>query len=139
MRCFITYLHPARFDPVGLEQLEDGDRMSAKVLQHLLIRMALPGFGNRLVLRVCPIIGIMEVHHYLQTLFLGPETFVQQVLAAVESVCGIYPNTESQGIESQLLHQSGTLHRRVSFEAIEFLTPRLHLRLPTDVGPEPES
>ena len=75
----------------------------------------------------------MEINHYLHAEFLRPQTFLEDVFLAVPSFLGIHPDSESQRVESQRLHQSGTIHLHTGC-GIEFIAFAFHFRVPADIG-----
>ena len=139
VRGFIAYLDPSRFDAIIFQELQYLDGMGTEVFLHLFEGMAFPGFRHRLVLRVCPVVRVVEIHHYGHALSLGAATLLQEVFLVAETACRINPYAESQGVETQFLHEGAAFLRISAFEAVQAFASGLHLRSPADVGTQPES
>ena len=81
----------------------------------------------------------MEVKKYLHAEFLCPETFDKQVLlAAPVAMCGrIHPDPETDSIQTEVLHECGTLHF-LPLGIVQFLSAGLHFSGPTYICSKPE-
>ena len=61
------------------------------------------------------------------------QTFLEDVFLAVPSFLGIHPDSESQRVESQRLHQRRAIHLHTGY-GIEFIAFAFHFRVPADIG-----
>ena len=93
----VAHLHPARLDVVLLQQREDVDGVLAHILQHLLIRVSLPGCGDGLFGGVGPRVGIVEVHHQIHAQRLHAARHGQQRILVTVSSAGINPDAHADG------------------------------------------
>ena len=72
--------------------------MTAEVLFHLFIVVALPGGRDRLLARVGPPVTVVEVNHHIHAERLSPQGHRQQLVLVARSItCGLHPDTQADG------------------------------------------
>ena len=93
----VAHLHPARLDAVLLQEREDVDGVLPHVLQHLFIRMSLPGSRDGLLAGVGPRVGIVEVHHQVHAEGLHAARHGQQHVLVAVAAPRIHPYAHADG------------------------------------------
>ena len=135
--CLVTHLYPFGADAACAQVGQHFGGVASHVVEHFLVPVFSPSLGDVLFAGVGPVVAVVKVYHDVHAQATGPKRLFEDVLLRTEAVAGIYPYTETDGVEAEVFHQSRTLHR-VALSGGEAETAFLEFGRPADVGAEGE-
>ena len=134
----VAHLYPAHIYPSLFNSSQHVAGMVCQRMFHLQVFHLLPCSRDILLSWISPPVAIVEIYHDSHSPLLGSKRHLHHIILVTQSGLGIDPNTQTNGIESQFVHQFRAL-TRLPFGIAQLYPASLKIRSATNVCPQPES